>query len=798
MALENPAPGWPGIPARWTSSAKSGVGTALEARSRVWFTISHGILNEIYYPRVDQACTRDFGLIVTDGKSFFSEEKRDTRSEIQTAADGVPAFAIESTCLQDRYRLEKLVVSDPRRDVILQRVVFHPLRGSLADYRLYALLAPHLVNRGAHNNAWVDDYKGLPMLFAGVAGAALALGSSAPFAARSVGFVGISDGWQDLSRHFELRWRYDYAYNGNVALTGEVDLAACGGQFVLALGFGRRAAEAAFRVRASLSDGVDHATRAYVAGWRKWQDSLLPLDRTSRSTGHNSYRISTAALRCHEARSFPGGYIASLSIPWGFAKGDEDLGGYHLIWPRDLVEIAGGLLAVGAKEEARDVVHYLQAIQESDGHWPQNCWLDGTPYWNGIQMDECAFPILLVDLAWREGAIPEAELVELWPMVRQAAAYMVRNGPVTGQDRWEEDGGFAPFTLAVEIAGLLAAADFADRLAAPREAAYLRETADLWNDQIEHWIYAKGTPLAQKLGVDGHYVRIAPSDGSGAPIEGYLTIKNRPADASQQPASVTVSPDALALVRFGLRAPNDPRILNTVRVIDDVLKVDLPSGPCWRRYNGDGYGEHEDGKPFDGTGTGRPWPLLTGERAHYELAAANRAGAFQLLATMESFASEGSLIPEQVWDGPDLPARELYLGKPSGSAMPLAWAHAEHVKLIRSLADGRVFDMPPQPRERYQVQQVRSRHAMWRFNHKCRGLPNGRILRVELPAAGLVHWSVDGWATSIDTNTVDSGLGIHYADLDTAGLAPGREVVFTVFWPSESRWEGVNYTLVVS
>ena len=196
-------------------------------------------------------------------------------------------------------------------------------------------------------------------------------------------------------------------------------------------------------------------------------------------------------------------------------------------------------------------------------------------------------------------------------------------------------------------------------------------------------------------------------------------------------------------------------------------------------------------------GSGRPWPLLTGERAHYELAAANRAGAFQLLATMESFASEGSLIPEQVWDGPDLPARELYLGKPSGSAMPLAWAHAEHVKLIRSLADGRVFDMPPQPRERYQVQQVRSRHAMWRFNHKCRGLPNGRILRVELPAAGLVHWSVDGWATSIDTNTVDSGLGIHYADLDTAGLAPGREVVFTVFWPSESRWEGTDYRLTI-
>ena len=799
MPLESPAPGWPGIPARWTSSAKSGVGTALEAASRVWFTLSHGILNEIYYPRVDQACTRDFGLIVTDGKSFFSEEKRDTQSEISTTADGVPAFAIESTCVEGRYRLEKLVLSDPHRDVVLQRVAFHALEGTIGDYQLYALLAPHLVNRGANNSAWVDDYKGLPMLFAEGAGAALALGCSVPFMARSVGFVGSSDGWQDLSRHFELRWRYDHARDGNVALTGAIDLRACGGRFVLALGFGRRAEEAALRVRASLNAGVDAAARDYVAGWRRWQDSLLPLDRTSRRTGHNTYRISTAVLRCHEARSFSGGYIASLSVPWGFAKGDEDLGGYHLIWPRDLVEIAGGLLAIGAKDAARDVVRYLQAIQEADGHWPQNCWLDGTPYWSGIQMDECAFPILLVDLAWREGAIAEVELTRLWPMVRGAATYIVRNGPVTGQDRWEEDGGYSPFTLAVEIAALLAAADLADRVAAAKEAVYLRETADLWNNCLERWIYAAGTALAKQVGVEGYYVRIAPAETAGAasPIDGFVPIKNRPPEASLQQASLTVSPDALALVRFGLRAPNDPRVLDTVRVVDAVLKTDLPAGPCWRRYNGDGYGEHEDGSAFDGTGLGRPWPLLTGERAHYELAAGNASGAKALLSALEGFASDGDLIPEQVWDAPDIPERELIRGRPSGSAMPLAWAHAEHVKLLRSLADGRVFDMPPQPRERYQVQQVRSRHAIWRFNHKCRTLPAGRVLRIELPAAGSVHWSADGWRTIHDTATIDSGLGVHYADLDSADLAVDREVLFTLYWSAENRWEGVDYTLRV-
>jgi glucoamylase len=800
VPFQNPAPGWPGIPARWTSSAKSGVGTALTARSRVWFTLSHGILNEVYHPRIDQACTRDFGFIVTDGQGFFSEEKRDTKSTIRPIDDGVPAFAISSTCSKGRYRLDKLVLSDPQRDVVLQRVTFHALTGKNADYRLYALLAPHLVNRGAGNSAWVDSYKGVPMLFAEGSGTALAVGCSVPFLARAAGFVGTSDGWQDLCRHYELRWNYDHARNGNVALVGEVDLRSSGGSVVLALGFGQHAEEAALRVRSSLSGGVDSAVADYAAGWRAWQDSLLPLDRAPRPDRQNPYRVSTAVLRTHEANSFAGGYIASLSIPWGFAKGDEDLGGYHLVWPRDLVETAGGLLAAGAKEEVRQIIRYLQAIQEEDGHWPQNCWLDGTPYWNGVQMDECAFPILLVDLAWRDGALPETELRPLWLMVKRAAGFILRNGPVTGQDRWEEDGGYSPFTLAVEIAALLAAADLADKMAEPEQAVYLRETADVWNSLIERWIYATGTALAKDIGVDGHYVRIAPPETADAasPLEGFVPIKNRPPGDSTQRASLMVSPDALALVRFGLRAPDDPRIRNTVSVIDALLRADLPAGPCWRRYNGDGYGEHEDGKQFDGTGIGRPWPLLTGERAHYELAAGNRIGAEALLSALEGFASDGHLIPEQVWDAPDIPERELFIGRPSGSAMPLVWAHAEHVKVLRSLADGCVFDMPPQPRQRYQIDRVGSRHSVWRFNHKCRYIAAGLILRIELPAVASVHWSADGWQTVHDTPSRNSGFGVHFADLDTPKLPADSTIIFTIRWTADNRWEGIDYQLAIN
>ncbi len=796
--FNRPAPGWPGIPARWTSSAKSGVGTAPATRSNLWFTLSHGILNEIYYPRVDYACTRDFGLIVTNGRDYFAEEKRDTRSAVRQLAGGVPAFALANTAADGRFRIDKTVLGDPRREVLLQRVVFAPLEGRLEDYRLYALLSPHLVNRGAHNTAWLDEFKGRPMLFARGRGHALALACSAPYRARSVGFVGTSDGWQDLARHFALAWSYDEARDGNVALTAEIDLAACGGEFVLALAFGRRWAEAAHRAVRSLNDGFDSAVAEYVAGWHAWHSGLLPLDPADAADGHNTYRIGAAVLRSHEASSFPGGMIASLSIPWGFSKGDEDLGGYHLVWPRDLAESAGALVACGAVADARRVLRWLEATQEADGHWPQNCWLDGTAYWTGVQMDECAFPILLVDLLWREAGLGERELRRFWPMVRRAAAYVVQNGPVTGQDRWEEDGGFAPFTLAVEISALLAAADLADHLG-DDGAAYLRETADLWNDRIESWLYVVGTPLARSLDVDGYYVRIAPPEAAdgASPAEGFVPIKNRPPGQSRVPAGAVVSPDALALVRFGLRAPDDPRIRNTLRVIDALLKVELPAGPCWRRYNGDGYGEHEDGAPFDGTGVGRAWPLLTGERAHYELAAGNRAGAEALLRALEGFASDGHLLPEQVWEAEDIPERELFRGRPSGSAMPLVWAHAEHIKLLRSLRDGRVFDMPPQPRRRYQQEGTRSPFALWRPNCKSRRLPAGKRLRLELRVPAVAHWSRDGWRSVIDTPTRDSGFGTHVADLDTADLTPGDAVVFTLYWLSEALWEGVDYWLKV-
>ncbi|MCG6923012.1 MAG: glucan 1,4-alpha-glucosidase [Acidobacteria bacterium] len=791
------APGWPGIPARWTSSAKTGVGTALNPLSRVWFTISHGILNEVYYPRVDRACTRDMGMIVTDGAGFFSEEKRSAAHEVSWLADGVPGYRIVSRCQEGRYRLEKEIITDPLRDVVLQSTRLTPPSGQNGDLHLYVLLASHLANYGSGNTAWTGDYKGTPMLFAEREGNALALACSRPWVRMSVGFAGFSDGWQDLSRHGRMEWTFERAENGNVALTGEVDLPGTGGDFVVALAFGGNAAEAGQRALAALQERFEDTRRAYVQEWQEWQGRLgtAPAD----PGGRDLYRISASVLRTHEAPNFPGAVIASLSVPWGSSKGDDDLGGYHLVWPRDMVESAGALLAAGALADARRAVRYLATTQEADGHWSQNMWIDGTPYWRGIQMDETAFPILLVDLARREGALDDDEVRRLWPMVRRAAGFLACNGPVTPQDRWEEDPGYSPFTLAVEVAALLAAADLADSQGHGLAASVLRDTADAWNESIERWTYVTGTELAQRVGVEGYYVRIAPpeSPDASSPSLGFVPIKNRPPAQSQEPAAEVLSPDALALVRLGLRSPHDPRMVDTIKVIDALLKVDTPNGPAWHRYNDDGYGEHEDGSPFDGTGTGRAWPLLTGERAHYELAAGRPEVARRLLHALEAFANEGGMLPEQVWDAPDIPDRELFFGGPSGSAMPLGWSHAEYIKLHRSLRDGRVFDMPPQPAERYLGRGAGTRRVIWSFQQKVRSLTAGTALRLTTRARATVRWSTDGWRTSRDTELADSELGLFLTDLPTEQLPVGASVVFTFLWPEVGRWENEDFQVVV-
>jgi glucoamylase len=790
-------PGAPGIPPRWTSSAKSAVGTAARAESRAWFTISHGILNEIYAPRLDTACVRDFGFVVT-AREYFSEEKRDTHSTIETVEDGVPAFRLVNTAVDGRYRISKTVFSDPVREVVLQQIRFEALVGVASDYQVHILVAPHLVNAGADNTGWCGDFKGHQMLFAEGRGTSLAVASSVPWLARSAGYVGVSDGWQTLSRGEGLRPEFVRAERGNVAIAGTLDIASHGGQAVLAIGFGVMPEEAALRAMLSLQQPLEVALEHYCAGWRQKQAELLPLDQPRDAGGLNRYRVSTAVLATHRDET-SGAIIASLSIPWGFAKGDDDLGGYHLVWPRDLVETAGGLLAAGTVASARSVLDYLAVIQEADGHWSQNSWLDGRPYWRGIQIDETGFPILLYDMLLRAGAIEPADRQRYTAMILAAAGYIVRNGPTTQQDRWEEDGGYSAFTIAVEIAALLAAADAMRAAGRDSIARYLTETADGWNEQIDDWAYAKDTEISRRLGIDGYYMRIGFSSGdANARSHGLIPIKNRSDGNAALQAGLLISPDALALVRFGLRAADDPRILNTVKAIDSLLRRELPAGSYWYRYNDDGYGEHADGAPFDGAGIGRLWPLLTGERAHYELAAGRPQEARRLLAALEAAASTGGLLPEQIWDSEDIAARELFLGRPSGSAMPLVWAHAEHIKLLRSLRDNAVFDTPPQTLDRYVKNTPPPGPIVWRSTARVDRVAPGRVLRLECLAQARIRWSTDGWKTISDDDAIATGLGLYVLDLPAERLTDGTIVRFTMFWPGQNRWEGTDFQVEIA
>ncbi|MEO7358837.1 MAG: glycoside hydrolase family 15 protein [Gemmatimonadaceae bacterium] len=794
------APGWPGIEPRWTSAAKSAVGTAIGDGSRVWFTTSHGILNEIYYPEIDTACLRDAEFLVTAADGFFSEEKRDCTHAVDWLTAGVPAIVMRNSCVQGRYEILKRFCTSPDYDVVMQHLQFTPHEGALGDYRVTLLLSPHLGNHGAGNTGWLGSHKNQEILFASRAGLVMAVACSAPFVQRTATFAGVEDAYQDIKINGHITRVFDRAENGNIALAAEIDLLQTDGQCTIAISIGNDADTAALHARAALYDSYEKNERRYAKGWRAWQAGLLPLDEHTDETKPHLYRASTAVMKTHMSMNCDGGAIASLSVPWGNTKGDGDLGGYHLVWPRDMVETAGGLLAAGAHHEMRSMLRFLAVTQEPDGHWPQNMWLNGTPFWNGMQLDETGFPILLVDMARREQALSAAIVAQCWPMVSRAAAYLVLNGPATGQDRWEENSGYAPFSMAVAIAGLLCAADLADIAGEKTFGEFLRDTADAWNANIEHYTYATGTALAQQHGVDGCYVRIGSSDlnDRANPTGGSVQVKNRGGDVAFINRTELVSVDALALVRFGLRSAHDPKIQNTVRVIDAVLKCETSTGSTWLRYNEDGYGEHADGSAYDGTGMGRGWPLLAGERAHYEIAAGNFDEAARLAAVMRAQAHAGAMLPEQVWNAADIPELELFNGEPTGSAMPLVWAHSEYVKVLRSLKEKRVFDCPVQTLQRYVEQQNVPRVCAWTLKEQTLVCVQGRALRLDFDRKAVVHWSSDGWATTADAIAVRVHDGLYSAELAAAGVASGGTVQFTIYWPDELRWQGADFAVVVN
>lgn len=752
--------GSPGIAPTWTSSAKDLVTTAL-GPSRLWATVGFGILNEVYWPATGTPQVRDLGFIVAGEEGWF-EVKRVNRYRLATPEPHVPLPQVVHE--NERYRLRLEFLPAPLRDALL---VSYLLEGE--GLRLYPLLAPHLGGSGYGNSAWVGDG-----LYAAKGASALCLLAEGGFARASAGYVGASDGWQDFARNARMSWQFGRADDGNVALLGEL----VSGKGVLALAFAESPQGARTLADSALAEGYEPVRQRFVEGWQHWA-SRLRFPRTTAELKREG-QLSAAVLKVHEDRTYPGAIVASLSVPWGNTS--DDAGGYHLVWTRDTVEAGLALCAVGDRGSARRMRAYLAATQTTDGHWTQNFYPDGRPFWSGIQLDEVGFPILL---AAKLRELGEPETPQSAAMVLRAAGYLARHGPVSPQDRWEENPGASPFTLAIEVAALVAAAPW---LGAD-DRAYALALADCWNERIEEWTYVEGTALAQTHGVAGYYIRIGPAPGEGG-LRGNVSVANR--GGQTIPASALVGLDFLYLARLGLRGIDDPRVKDTLTVVDALLRVDTPNGPAYHRYDQDGYGEHADGSPFDGNGIGRAWPLLTGERGHGALLQGEDPRPY--LQAMARMSGPGGLIPEQVWDTAPIPECFLFPGKPTGSAMPLVWAHAEFLKLLLARAGGVPVERLEAVDSRYHGEQPQAATWFWRTDAPIARLPVGRALVVESDAPFVLHFGFDGWQHVAERTSAPLGLGMHGARLEPHELAAHATLDFTRRSPDDT-WEHADHSV---
>jgi glucoamylase len=759
----------------WPAAAKDIVMTAL-GTSRVWATLAHGIVTEVYWPAVDQPQIRDLGFLVA-GAGWWRELKRVDSYTLSASDPTIQLPTIVHSA--DGYQVTLRPVVDPDRDAVL---VAYAITG--AGVRLYPLLAAHLgIYRpaaeddwpafGADNIAWVDPDDNT--LFASSRARCVCLAASPAFTRASAGYVTDSDGWTDFSRHQAMTWTFGEAGPGVVALMGELTQSSG----LLALGFGETPAQAREVGQASLAAGYDSVAARFSSGWQTWASGLT-LPGTSQGLSPavtDAIRQSAAVLKTHEDHAAPGAFVASLATPWG--EDTNDPAGYHMVWCRDGAESGLALAAAGHTDDAVNLLAYLAGKQQPEGHWPRSFFVDGSfdPS-AAVQLDEVAFPLLLAARLEEYGVALPATADD---MMRKAALYLAQNGPISGVDLWEENSGGSPFTIGLEIVAMLAAATRLSGL----DRQYALALADNWNERLEEFTYVAGTQIDSYFGTDGHYVRIGPSADQ-------IRVGNQPANVEPIAAEALVGMEFLYLPRLGLRDATDKRITDTLVVIDRMLRRDTPSGSTYNRYNTDGYGEWLDGSGWPrrrfGTrfGIGRPWPLLAGEVGHFE---AIRGGDASIqLAAMLAMRGRGGLLPEQIWDSNSLPWRHLEPGKPSGSAMPLAWAHSELIKLAITITTGQPVEMLQRVLARYGRAAPSSERWFWRDAAPVIDLPPGRTLVIEDPRPFTLHFGFDEWIGVSERDAQPLGLGMFGVSLGAADFANHASLQFVRRY-ADGQWE---------
>lgn len=786
--------GAPGASPSWQRGDKDGVGTSYSASSRLWFTIWNGIVTEVYAPTVDRPQIRDLQFLFYDEDSHVIPEI-EMNTSIETIDNSLGYRIRGENGGELPFTFEKEVICDPHRSCLLVHLKIDAAREVLD--RLYAcvLCAPHLATSGMGNNAQVINFIGKEVLVAEHNGSWLALAVDGHFRKAAVGYVGSSDAWTDLQQHHALTWLFKSAPNGNVALAGEVDLSQRR-EFTVFLSFGQSQHSTLANLLQSAALPYAESRGRFLEQWSRIQDNFEDLAGVT-GDGGALYGSSVRLLLAHEDKYYPGAMVASLAIPWGDARGDDNgNGGYHLIWTRDLVQSALGLLAAGQTETPLRAFLYLAASQEENGRFPQNFWVNGAPYWHGLQLDEIAFPLILAHRLWKLGVV-SLEFIE--ESAIRAVSFLILAGPTTGQERWEESGGISPSTLAAVITGIICAAEMAEGAGRPDEQKFLESYADWLESHLEEWTVTRSSRLVE--GVQEHYVRINPATLGEAPPESVdsmqVTLNNIPPGKQHTfPAKEIIDAGFLELVRYGLRRPDDPTIVSSLRVVDELLRVETPSGVMWRRYNHDGYGQQADGSSYVTFGQGRGWPLLVGERGHYELAAQGSASDY--IHWMEGFATPTHLLPEQSWDEADTADGRQKLGRPTGSAVPLLWAHAEYVKLARSQRDKKVFDRNERVEARYSkgTRPATGKH-FWSFACPIASAPAGAILCITAEADFELVFSRDEWATTQSETSKRTNLRVSFIEVELPTNLTS-ELKFTFRWTSNGNWEGGNFVVRAS
>ena len=640
--------------AHWPTAAKNGFGTSVTLTSKVWFTLADGVMTEVFYPTIDMPNVQimTFGVII-GGR--VENEINHTVNQLEIPNPSSLTFRQVNKAKSGQYTITKTYITDPRRNTVLIDVDVN----SREPAEVLFYYDPSLNNSGMHDSAWTEGNA----LLAVDANKASALISSCGFARPESYRLGYAE---SLSRA-----------TGNVIQTGRLKQNRC----TVALGFGATPAEAASSARFSLGRGFEAIRRDYESGWQSYVATLPRIAKHQQQ-----FNMAAMVLKGLEDKTFRGGSIASPSAPWGGGANANEptISGYHGVWARDLYHVATAFDAVGDRITANRLLDYLFGVQQKpDGSFPQNSWVDGRAIGGGLQMDQVALPLVL---AYQLGRNDQRSWLK---HIKPAADFIVRLGPRTDQDRWEEKPGYSPSTIAAEIAGLVCAAEIARINGDKTSANTYLETADKWAENVDSW-------TATRSGFTGrpHYIRITenvdPNDGARMEINSSsLRVDERR----------IVDAGFLELVRLGVKDPRDPLIVESLALVDQMISVKTPFGEAWYRYNHDAYGETPDGGKYDGrTGVGRLWTLLTGERGEYEIAAGDLAGARKRLDTMAGFANDGRMIPEQVWD---LKTGPIRFAAGTGSATPLAWSMAQFIRLAINIEKGRNVETPKVVWDRY-------------------------------------------------------------------------------------------------